>query len=135
MDTRGEGDPGDFLARVRDALDAQVEAIDAPTRSRLAATRRFALARSAEAANDRSWHWLGAAMAAGLVLALGLALLPGGGATRDGGLGGTGSGVTVSQAAVDETAVLEWLASPEGFEWASDADFYAWLEQETGHAG
>jgi hypothetical protein len=115
--------------RARDAFDASVAALDAPTRSRLnqARQRALAAATAASGSNDarRGWSaWVPAgALAAGVLVA---ALMLRGPADSD-----RAPAVAGSQPAALAQEPLELLAAGEEFEIATsdeELEFYEWVE-------
>jgi hypothetical protein len=123
-DHRDDTGFGEIERRARAAFEASVEALDAPTRSRLNQARQKAVARVAGASGAgrarRGWAWLPAgAVAAGVLAA---ALLLRGPAEVE---------PVASHPAAIGHEPLEMLAAGEEFEIATsdeELEFYEWVE-------
>jgi hypothetical protein len=117
------GDDDRLIARARAALDAEVAALDAGTRRRLAEARRAALASATRSGGGWRWAWTGAAFAASLAVVIGLGWQQ---AERS----------SLPPVAADDAAVIDWLAAGDSLELAADADFLAWIDDAAlGDAG
>ena len=122
----------DFVERVGAALNAQADALDGATRSRLNRARQSALAipgRDHEA-TGRRWNWMpagGMALASVLVMVIWFDGNQSGAPATESGAAGpvlVNPAITVAPSAGD----LEVLMVDEELEMLHDLDFYNWLQ-------
>ena len=132
MNNSGDNRHEEFVERVGSALNAQAEALDGATRSRLNRARQAAVVMHADnnIPKGTRWNWM---PAGGMALASVLVMMiwfdgnqPGGPATENGAAAPTlvNPGITVAPSAGD----LEVLMVDEELEMLHDLDFYNWLQ-------
>jgi hypothetical protein len=138
MNNRYENQDDGFAARAGEVLQAEADALDAATRSRLKRARQSALAERGKNSPSRSgrWNWM---PAGGMALVSVLVAIvwfggnqPMGPATRAGLNGGALPDFAVSNAPA--AGELEVLMVDEDFEMLQDLEFYNWLQSVPGRA-
>jgi len=136
MNNRYENKDDGFAARAGEVLQAEAEALDAVTRSRLNRARQLALAELGEnsLSRGRRWNWMPAGGMALVSVLVAIVWLGGNQpvelAPRAGLSGGAlpVSAVSIAPAAGE----LEVLMVDEDFEMLQDLEFYNWLQSVPG---
>jgi len=132
MNNSGDNRHEEFVERVGSALNAQAEALDGATRSRLNRARQSALAMHAgnNISKDTRWNWMPAGGVAMVALFVAVILVDGyqlGGPT-----GKQGAPVSVPPDAglsfAPSAGDLDVLTVDEDLEMLHDIDFYNWLQ-------
>jgi hypothetical protein len=138
MNNRYENQDDGFAARAAEVLQAEADAVDAATRSRLNRARQSALAERGKNSPSRSgrWNWMPAGGMALVSVLVAIVWFGGNQPMGPASRAGLNTGVLLNSVVSPTPAAseLEVLMVDEDFEMLQDLEFYNWLQSVPGRA-